>query len=77
MISVVKNRKRVRKQKGFVQKEVAFAADNQGSNCAEIESGQRDVSVEALKVVQVFGMKEDEILHFENTNFEQNILIAK
>jgi transcriptional regulator with XRE-family HTH domain len=68
MVSVGKNIKKIREQKGLMQKEVAFVADMQASNYSKIESGQRDISVEALdKIAQFFGMKVDEIIHFEDT----------
>jgi transcriptional regulator with XRE-family HTH domain len=67
MVSVGKNIKKIREQKGLMQKEVASIADMQASNYSKIESGQRDVSVEALdKIAQFFGMKIDEIIHFED-----------
>ncbi len=67
MVSVGKNIKKIREQKGLMQKEVASIANMQASNYSKIESGQRDVSVEALnKIAQFFGMKVDEIIHFEN-----------
>jgi transcriptional regulator with XRE-family HTH domain len=68
MVSVGKNIKKIREQKGLMQKEVAFVADMQASNYSKIESGQRDVSVEALdKIAQFFDMKVDDIIHFEDT----------
>jgi transcriptional regulator with XRE-family HTH domain len=46
---------------------VASIADMQASNYSKIESRQRDVSVEALnKIAQFFGMKVDEVIHFED-----------
>ena len=67
MVSIGKNIKTIREQKGLMQKEVAFVADMQASNYSKIESGQRDVSVEALdKIAQFFGMKVDEIIHYED-----------
>ena len=67
MVSVGKNIKKIREQRGLMQKEVASVADMQASNYSKIESGQRDVSVEALdKIAQFFGMKVDEIIHFED-----------
>jgi transcriptional regulator with XRE-family HTH domain len=67
MVSVGKNIKKIREQKGLMQKEVAFVADMQASNYSKIESGQRDISVEALdKIAQFFGVKVDEIIHFED-----------
>lgn len=67
MISVGKNIKKIREQKGLMQKEVACVADMQASNYSKIESGQRDISVEALdKIAVFFGMTVDEIIHFED-----------
>ena len=67
MVSVGKNIKKIREQRGLMQKEVASVADMQASNYSKIESGHRDVSVEALdKIAQFFGMKVDEIIHFED-----------
>ena len=67
MVGVGKNIKKIREQKGFMQKEVASMADMQASNYSKIESWQRDISVEALdKIAQFFGMRVDEIIHFED-----------
>lgn len=67
MVSVGKNIKTIREQKGLMQKEVASVADMQASNYSKIESGQRDISVEALdKVAQFFNMTVDEVIHFED-----------
>jgi transcriptional regulator with XRE-family HTH domain len=67
MVSLGKNIKLIREQKGLMQKEVASVADMQASNYSKIESGQRDISVEALdKVAQFFGMTVDEVIHFED-----------
>ncbi len=68
MVSVGKNIKKIREQKGLMQKEVAYIAEMQASNYSKIESGQRDISVEALdKIAQFFGVTVDEIIHFEDT----------
>ena len=68
MVSVGKNIKKIREQKGLMQKEIASVADMQASNYSKIENGQRDVSVEALdKIAQFFGMTVDDIIHFEDT----------
>jgi len=66
MVSVGKNIKKIREQKGLMQKEVALVANMQASNYSKIERGQRDVSVEALyKIAQFLGMTVDEIIHYE------------
>jgi transcriptional regulator with XRE-family HTH domain len=66
MASIGKNIKKIREQKGLMQKEVASAADIQASNYSKIESGQRDISVVALaKIAQLFGMTVDGIIHYD------------
>jgi transcriptional regulator with XRE-family HTH domain len=68
MPSIGKNIKKIREQKGLMQKEVASTAEMQASNYSKIESGQRDISVEALdKIAQLFGMTIDEIIHYEDS----------
>ena len=67
MESLGKNIKKIREQKGLMQKEVASAAGLQASNYSKIESGQRDISVEALdKIAIFFGMTVDEVIHIED-----------
>lgn len=67
MTNIGKNIKNIREQKGLMQKEVASVADMQASNYSKIESGQRDISVDALdKIAQLFGMTVDEVIHFED-----------
>lgn len=67
MESLGKNIKKIREQKGLMQKEVAFVAEMQASNYSKIESGQRDISVEALdKIAVFFGMTIDELIHHED-----------
>jgi len=69
MASIGKNIKKIREQKGLMQKEVAAVADMQASNYSKIESGQRDISVEALdKIAKLFSMTVDEVIHFEGKN---------
>jgi len=68
MARIGKNIKKIREQKGLMQKEVASTAEIQASNYSKIESGQRDISVEALdKIAQLFGMTIDEIIHYEDS----------
>ena len=67
-MSIGKNIKNIREQKGLMQKEVAAVADMQASNYSKIESGQRDISVEALdRIAQFFGMTVDEVIHLEDS----------
>ncbi|MFV0507336.1 MAG: helix-turn-helix domain-containing protein [Bacteroidales bacterium] len=77
MAGIGKNIKKIREQKGLMQKEVASTADMQASNYSKIESGQRDISVEALdKIAQLFGMTVDEIIHFEDKKTPKPVTIV-
>lgn len=68
MMSIGKNIKNIREQKGLMQKEVVAVADMQAFNYSKIESGQRDISVEALdRIAQFFGMTVDEVIHLEDS----------
>jgi len=65
--SIGKNIKKIREQKGLMQKEVASVAAMQASNYFKVESGRRDISVEALhKIVIFLAMTVDELIHFED-----------
>lgn len=76
MVSIGKNIKKLREQKGLMQKEVASSADLQASNYSKIESGQRDISVEALdKIANFFGMTVDEIIHFEDAKTPTSVKV--
>jgi transcriptional regulator with XRE-family HTH domain len=66
MAGIGKNIKKLREQRGLMQKEVASAAEMQASNYSKIESGQREISVDALdKIAKLLGMTVDEIIHYE------------
>lgn len=61
-----------------MQKEVAAAADMQASNYSKIESGQRDISVEALdRIARLFEMRVDGIIHFEDKKKRLSLLLLK
>jgi transcriptional regulator with XRE-family HTH domain len=76
MVSIGKNIKHIREQRGLMQKEVAFVADMQASNYSKIENGQRDISVEALdKIANFFGITVDEIIHFEDAKTPKPIKV--
>lgn len=61
-----KNIKKIREQKGILQKEVATASGIHASNYSKIEKGEREPSIEALdKIAKLFGMTVDEVIHFE------------
>lgn len=65
-MNIGKHIKKIREQKGLMQKEVAVAGKLQASNYSKIESGQRDISIESLTgIAKLFGMTVDEVIHFE------------
>ncbi|MBA3900097.1 MAG: helix-turn-helix transcriptional regulator [Bacteroidetes bacterium] len=65
-MDIGKNIKKIREQKGLMQKEVAAYADIHPSNYSKIEKGEREPSIEALdKIAKLFGLTVDKIIHFE------------
>lgn len=65
-MNVGKNIKKIREQKKMLQKDVAAAAGLHPANYNKTEKGEREPSIEALdKIAKLFGMKVDEIIHFE------------
>lgn len=61
-----KNIKKIREQKGLMQKEVAAAAGLHPANYNKVEKGEREPSIEALdKIAKLFAMTVDEVIHFE------------
>jgi transcriptional regulator with XRE-family HTH domain len=65
-MNIGKNIKKIREQRGLMQKEVASAAAIHTSNYSKIEKGEREPSIEALdKIATLLGMTVDEIIHFE------------
>jgi len=65
-MTVGKNIKKIREQKGLLQKDVAAAAGLHPANYNKTEKGEREPSIEALdKISKLFGMTVDEIIHFE------------
>lgn len=65
-MQIGKNIKKIREQKGLMQKEVATAAGIHASNYSKIEKGEREPSIAALdKIAKLFQMSVDEVIHFE------------
>jgi transcriptional regulator with XRE-family HTH domain len=58
--------KQIREEKGFTQQQIAELVNMHRSNYSKIESGQREISVEALQVIaRHFSMTIDELINFE------------
>jgi transcriptional regulator with XRE-family HTH domain len=60
------NIKKIREQKGLLQKEVALAAGLHPANYNKTEKGERELSIEALdKIAKLFGITIDQIVNYE------------
>ncbi len=58
--------RKIREEKAVKQQEIADIIGMHRSNYSKIESGQRDISVEALdKIAKYFGMTIDQIISFD------------
>ncbi|MDT0294906.1 helix-turn-helix domain-containing protein [Mesonia ostreae] len=63
-MSVASNIKRLREEKGLLQKEVAAEVDLGVSHYSKIENGQREASVDLLdKLSKFYGITIDDIVH--------------
>ena len=61
------NIKKIREQKGLTQQTIADLIAMHCSNYSKIESGQRELSIDALnKIAKYFGMTTDQIINFED-----------
>lgn len=66
-MSIANNIKRLREQKGLLQKEVAAEMGLGISHYSKIENGQREASVELLdKMAKFYGITIDQIVHMDN-----------
>jgi len=62
------NIKKIREEKGMTQQQIAELIHMHRSNYSKIESGQREISVDALnKIAKYFGMTIDQIVNFEGS----------
>jgi transcriptional regulator with XRE-family HTH domain len=58
--------KQIREEKGFTQQQIAELVNMHRSNYSKIESGQREISIEALHTIaRHFGLTLDELVNFE------------
>ena len=71
-MNVGKNIKKIREQKGLLQKDVAAIAGLHPANYNKTEKGEREPSIEALdKISRFFGMTVDEIIYFEGQELKE------
>jgi transcriptional regulator with XRE-family HTH domain len=65
-MSVGQNIKKIREEKNLTQQQIAELIHMHRSNYSKVESGQRELSVDAInKVAKYFGMTIDQIVNFD------------
>ncbi|AUX18645.1 helix-turn-helix domain-containing protein [Flavobacterium columnare] len=70
------NIKKIREQKGLTQQTIADLIVMHRSNYSKIESGQRELSIDALnKIAKYFGMTTDEIINFEENGTPTEVTV--
>jgi transcriptional regulator with XRE-family HTH domain len=66
-MNIAENLKRIREQRGYLQKQVAFEIGIGTTNYNRVENGQREASIEVLdKLANFYGITIDDIVHFED-----------
>ncbi len=71
-MSLANNIKRLREEKGILQKEIASEVGLGISHYSKIENGQREASVELLdKLAKFYGITIDQIVHMEQAMPEE------
>ena len=67
--------KLLRKEKGMTQLQIAELVNMHRSNYSKVESGERDLSIEAVnKIARYFGLTIDELVNF-NDNIPSEVTI--
>lgn len=75
IMSIGQNIKKIREKKGLTQQSIAELIAMHRSNYSKIESGQRELSIDALhKISKFFGMSIDQIVTFEG-NVPQEVTV--
>jgi len=65
-MSTGQNIKKIREEKGVTQQTLADLIAMHRSNYSKIESGQRELSIDALnKIAKYFGMTTDQIINYD------------
>ena len=65
-MSIGQNIKKIREDKNLTQQQIAELIHMHRSNYSKVESGQRELSVDAInKVAKYFGMTIDQIVNFD------------
>ncbi|MGV8096317.1 MAG: helix-turn-helix domain-containing protein [Mangrovibacterium sp.] len=65
-MNVGQNIKKIREDKNLTQQQIAELIHMHRSNYSKIESGQREISIDAInKIAKYFGMTIDQIVNFD------------
>ena len=65
-MSIGKNIKKIREEKDLTQQQIAALIQMHRSNYSKIESGQREISIDALNTIaRYFDMTIDQIINYE------------
>lgn len=66
MKSIGKIIKQIREEKGLTQQQLAELINMHRSNYSKVESGERDLSIDAInKIAKFFGMTIDQLVNFD------------
>jgi len=77
-MNVSENIKKLREEKGMLQKQVAAAVGVHPSNYSKIEKGEREPSIEVLdKLATLFGVTIDRIVHLEENTPNEVVIEDK
>lgn len=78
VMSIGKIIKKIREDKGLMQKEVSSFLDIGNSNYNKLENGHRDLSIDELqKLSKLFNLTTDQILNYENIIPEEVTIVDK
>lgn len=68
MEQLIENIKKLRKEKGLTQQDIADVVNMHRSNYSKVEKGERELSVNALvKLAELFGVTLDELVSSDST----------
>lgn len=75
MKNLGKTIKNIREEKGMTQQQIAELIAMHRSNYSKVESGERELSIEAIsKIARFFGMTIDQLVNFEG-NIPEEITV--
>jgi transcriptional regulator with XRE-family HTH domain len=76
MVHIGKTVKAIREEKGLTQQQLAELIHMHRSNYSKVESGERELSIEAVNTIaRYFGMTIDQLVNFDG-NVPQEVTVA-